>query len=684
MWSQVASSIPAQHQQQQYAAGPAMSSVVPSNRPGFPAGLRVLLVDTAATSRAEAERQLKSCAYSVTSCASASEALQRMHQALLKFEVLLVDAKALMARSKEAATLRAAASSVPLVLMSQEPRQSDVMAGIRMGAVDFLDKPLALAKLRTIWQHIVRRTMGPGAAAAAAGAAGGKAAPGAAEVGPNRPGSVPLAGPSAPSISPALPPLQSLQLVPHPHHPTAVAGDKEQLESSTTDAGSATRTAELSGFKMPGGETDCEGEQTSGVRCVPSRLNNMQRHASPGTSGRPLPDSMAAAAAAAHQRLVSTDSVHSSASVAALPAGAQQDSSSLAGQPRSAAAIGLPASSTPLPPLGTEIVWGLPTREAPLPAPAPAQSMMPGWPTPPLMPWSKQAPGSTAFTAAMPAAPVWPPMSAAPARDAAAAAPGGTSTSCASEASSSTAAAVRSDPGPPGPAGAAAAAANHPGLIPTPGLPAGGGKGDTAGGGAPVISSTSNLRTTRRTARLANVAAASSKEPRCAEKAVPGSARVLEGNGSQLVASRAATAPMVPPPLPLPQALPYPTYGGWQMPRPPHFAAAAPPFMWPRPPSMPSAFAGAGWQMDACMAAPAAANNDETLASASGLAAMPPAPACAAKAAAAPGGNSTFDTLDLSDMTHWAQSCESPPLGLNLDKGAALQQQLETVADCQS
>jgi hypothetical protein len=33
------------------------------------------------------------------------------------------------------------------------------MLGIKLGAAEFLEKPLCLLKLKNIWQHVVRRMM---------------------------------------------------------------------------------------------------------------------------------------------------------------------------------------------------------------------------------------------------------------------------------------------------------------------------------------------------------------------------------------------------------------------------------------------------------------------------------------------------------------------------------------------
>lgn len=49
------------------------------------------------------------------------------------------------------------ASSVPLVLTGENTSQQQKLVGIRFGATDFLEKPVALLKLRNVWQHTVRK-----------------------------------------------------------------------------------------------------------------------------------------------------------------------------------------------------------------------------------------------------------------------------------------------------------------------------------------------------------------------------------------------------------------------------------------------------------------------------------------------------------------------------------------------
>ena len=64
---------------------------------------------------------------------------------------------------------QARARNLPLVLMSASGGAGEVMKGIELGAVDYLEKPVSLDKLRNIWQHVVRK-VGPPPGSMSAGA----------------------------------------------------------------------------------------------------------------------------------------------------------------------------------------------------------------------------------------------------------------------------------------------------------------------------------------------------------------------------------------------------------------------------------------------------------------------------------------------------------------------------------
>jgi DNA-binding response OmpR family regulator len=130
-----------------------------SSRPGFPNGLRVLLIEPDTSGRQAIQEMLTQCNYAVTPCTSATEAVLQLTKLPNGFDVILAEAKALNPRIKDSTSVKQRARSTPLLLMALNPSPEEVLLGIKLGAVDFLEKPLSPLKLRNIWQHTVRKMM---------------------------------------------------------------------------------------------------------------------------------------------------------------------------------------------------------------------------------------------------------------------------------------------------------------------------------------------------------------------------------------------------------------------------------------------------------------------------------------------------------------------------------------------
>ncbi|EFJ49799.1 hypothetical protein VOLCADRAFT_89627 [Volvox carteri f. nagariensis] len=137
-----------------------------SHRPNFPRDLHVLLLEPDFKARQEAETQLRENHYSVTSCGCSMEAAAFLANQENSCDVLLADARCLQQKSAEHAAVMQAAKSIPLVLMSECSAPNEVMLGIKLGAVDFLEKPLSPLKLKNIWQHSVQNALQGGSASA--------------------------------------------------------------------------------------------------------------------------------------------------------------------------------------------------------------------------------------------------------------------------------------------------------------------------------------------------------------------------------------------------------------------------------------------------------------------------------------------------------------------------------------
>ncbi len=124
-----------------------------ANRPNFPSGLNVLLLCADARVRQESEELLRENYYSVVAVTCVAEAAAYVSNPEHAIDVLLADVKCMQQKSPEHAAVVQAAKTVPLVLMSESGAPSEVMLGIKLGAVDFLERPLSPLKLKNIWQH---------------------------------------------------------------------------------------------------------------------------------------------------------------------------------------------------------------------------------------------------------------------------------------------------------------------------------------------------------------------------------------------------------------------------------------------------------------------------------------------------------------------------------------------------
>uniref|UniRef100_A0A7S1SM18 Response regulatory domain-containing protein n=1 Tax=Tetraselmis chuii TaxID=63592 RepID=A0A7S1SM18_9CHLO len=130
-----------------------------SERPSFPADLEVLLVDSSKQASETARKALQGCSYRVTVCSSCGEAASTLSRKAI--DLVLVEQKLFMGQLAGAAQLKAAATLVPTVVISDSGSAKDVWAAIAGRAVDVLTRPLSKQKLQTLWQHTVRMQRSP-------------------------------------------------------------------------------------------------------------------------------------------------------------------------------------------------------------------------------------------------------------------------------------------------------------------------------------------------------------------------------------------------------------------------------------------------------------------------------------------------------------------------------------------
>ena len=81
------------------------------------------------------------------------------HSALQQTDPLSVcDQASVLTSVQQEQDLQAAASHVPLILLSDKPDSPQhVWQGLDVGAAEVLERPVASSKLRNLWQHVVRR-----------------------------------------------------------------------------------------------------------------------------------------------------------------------------------------------------------------------------------------------------------------------------------------------------------------------------------------------------------------------------------------------------------------------------------------------------------------------------------------------------------------------------------------------
>lgn len=142
---------------------------------GFPKGLHVLVVDEEDNLPGiEAQLRQPELQYNVTCACNAMEALELLRYAgngrggrhnyksslaNCTYDIILADARLVAMEDSTGKAFVDACEELPVVLMAELGSPKDVMRSVQLGAVDFLDKPLSMLKLKTIWQHAVRKMM---------------------------------------------------------------------------------------------------------------------------------------------------------------------------------------------------------------------------------------------------------------------------------------------------------------------------------------------------------------------------------------------------------------------------------------------------------------------------------------------------------------------------------------------
>ncbi|KAL3566735.1 hypothetical protein D5086_032150 [Populus alba] len=124
-----------------------------------PADLRVLAIDANVVCLKYLVAILQKCQYRVTSTTLAAEALKILRENKNDYDVVITDVKRLDMDGFKLLEIIGLEMDLPVILVSAEDSQSNIMKGIRHGARDYLLKPVRIQEMQNIWQHVVRKRL---------------------------------------------------------------------------------------------------------------------------------------------------------------------------------------------------------------------------------------------------------------------------------------------------------------------------------------------------------------------------------------------------------------------------------------------------------------------------------------------------------------------------------------------
>ncbi|KAL9234829.1 hypothetical protein vseg_009654 [Gypsophila vaccaria] len=129
-----------------------------SNKVEFPEGMRVLAVDDNSVCLKILNHLLNKCRYQVTSLGDKTQALGLLKRNVDNFDIVLtnvnideMDGFKLLEAGLEL--------DIPVIMISASESRAIIKKGVRHGAVDYLIKPVRYEAVKTIWQHVYRKTL---------------------------------------------------------------------------------------------------------------------------------------------------------------------------------------------------------------------------------------------------------------------------------------------------------------------------------------------------------------------------------------------------------------------------------------------------------------------------------------------------------------------------------------------
>ncbi|KAK6944236.1 Signal transduction response regulator, receiver domain, partial [Dillenia turbinata] len=132
--------------------------IIPSEpKPEFPDGLRVLAVDDDIVCLKLLCAMLIKCRYKVIMTTKAAEALEILRKKKDEIDIVITDVHMVEMDGFELLEIIGLEMDIPVIMMSANDDKNCVMKGIKYGARDYLIKPIRMAELSNIWQHVLRK-----------------------------------------------------------------------------------------------------------------------------------------------------------------------------------------------------------------------------------------------------------------------------------------------------------------------------------------------------------------------------------------------------------------------------------------------------------------------------------------------------------------------------------------------
>ena len=128
---------------------------------------RILLVDDEQSIQTLLSYPLRKDGYHVTSALDGSEALQRFDEA--RFDLVILDLMLPKLDGVEVCRQLRSRSQVPIIMLTAKGSETDKVAGLEVGADDYITKPFSMREFRSRVKAALRRSRMVGDAAGGGG-----------------------------------------------------------------------------------------------------------------------------------------------------------------------------------------------------------------------------------------------------------------------------------------------------------------------------------------------------------------------------------------------------------------------------------------------------------------------------------------------------------------------------------